>query len=437
MNSIRRNLLAALLGAILVAMLLGGWATYRAARDEAGALFDYHLQQIALSLRDQTFQESAEALVNDENLDYVIRVWDRSGLSVYYSRPHETLPELTRLGYSTSDTREGTWRVFATQYHGLTIAVAQPMRVRNRLAADAAWSTLKPFFVLLPALGLLIWFMVSRGLRPLARLAQSLRQRTSDSLDPLHEGDAPEEVMPLVSSLNDLLARLKVSLDAQRAFVADAAHELRTPLTALQLQTQLVERAESDAARAAALGELKSGLQRTVHAVQQLLTLARQEPGAAEYRMVSVNLAELVRNAVVEHARLAEARNIDLGVVDADEAVSVAGDADALRILLANLVSNALRYTPGGGQVDVSCGQNGGQAFLDVSDNGPGIPVEDRERVFDRFYRRGGDGETGSGLGLAIVRTIAARHGAMVSLADSEAGGLRVRVAFPATPLRS
>ena len=147
MRSIRRNLLVALLGAMFVVMMLGGWATYRAARDEAGVLFDYQLRQIALSLRDQTFQGSAEALVNDESLDYVIRVWNRNGLTMYFSRPHQSWPELTKLGYSSVDTREGEWRVFATQFHGLTIAVAQPMRVRNQLAADAAWSTLKPFFV--------------------------------------------------------------------------------------------------------------------------------------------------------------------------------------------------------------------------------------------------------------------------------------------------
>ena len=430
MKSIRHNLLVALLGAMCVLMLLGGWATYRAARDEAGTLFDYHLQQIALSLRDQTFQGQAEALASDESLDYVIRVWDRSGLTIYFSKPHQTLPELTRLGYSTADSREGEWRVFAIQYHGLTIAVAQPMRVRNQLAANAAWSTLKPFFVLLPVFGLLIWILVSRGLQPLARIARARKARTPDSLVPLEAGGVTEEAKPLVFSLNDLLARLKAALDAQRAFVADAAHELRTPLTALQLQVQLVERAESESARAAALGELKSGLQRTAHAVQQLLTLARQEPGAAEYRFATVNLAELVRQSVIEHSRLAESSGIDLGVTHADEAALVAGDADALRILLANLVGNALRHTPGGGRVDVSCGLRGGRAFLDVADSGPGIPAADRERVFDRFYRRGGDNEAGSGLGLSIVRAIADRHDAQVSLGDSDSGGLLVCVLF-------
>lgn len=441
MNSIRSNLIAALIGAMFAAMFFGGWATYSAAHNEASDLFDYQLQQIALSLRDQTFQGSAEALANDESLDYVIRVWNQTGLTIYSSRRHQSMPELTRLGYSTADSIEGEWRIFAIQHHGMTIAVAQPMRVRNQLATDAAWRTLKPFLLLLPALALICWLLVSRGLQPLAQLAQSLKARSPESLDPLPEPSVPDEVAPLVGSLNDLLVRLKVARDAQRAFVADAAHELRSPLTALQLQLQLVERAESDAARSQALADLKDGLQRTTHAVHQMLTLARQEPGAAEYAMAPVSLVALVRAVVVDHERLAEAQEIDLGVTEADEAAVVQGDAEALRILLANLVGNALRYTPAGGRVDVACGQNDSGTFIEVVDSGPGIPAVERERVFDRFYRRHGEeglgsgGKSGSGLGLSIVRTIADRHGATVALSDARRGdassGLRVTVLFP------
>ena len=430
MKSIRRNLLFALLGAMCLAMAVGGWATFRAARHEADALFDYHLRQIALSVRDQTFIGSADLLANDENLDYVIRVWDFTGLSLYYSKPHEALPEITQLGYSMAETREGEWRVFATQYHGMTIAVAQPMRVRSRLAADAAWSTLKPFFILLPVLGALIWGLVGLGLRPLARLAESVKKRTPDSLEPLPEDGLPEEVRPLAASLNDLLGRLQAAFAAQREFVADAAHELRTPLTALQLQTQLVERASSEAERNVALEELKRGLSRAGHTVQQLLTLARQEPGTAS-TPERIELATLAREAVVEHLRLAEARGIDLGLAQADDAAIVTGEPDALRILLSNLLANALRYTPSDGRVDVSCRLQEGRPVLEVVDTGPGIPEAERERVFDRFYRRAGEQESGSGLGLAIVRTIADRHGAIVSLYEAEGGGLLARVVFP------
>lgn len=457
MKSIRRQLLLALFAAMFTALLLAGWATYRAARHEADALFDYHLRQIALSVRDQRFPDTRSFLADDGNVDYVIRVWDLTGLTIYYSKPHELLPELTQLGYSRAITGEGEWRVFALQHQGMTIAVAQPMRVRNQLAADSAWKTLRPFFFLLPAMGALVWTLVGLGLRPLARLAESLRNRSPDSLRPLPDEGLPEEIQPLTVALNDLLARLKSAFSAQRDFVADAAHELRTPLTALQLQVQLVERAADEAERRAAIDDLKRGLQRASHTVGQLLTLARLEPGAAAMRMSRIDLAALAREVIVEHMPLAEARGIDLGLVAAGEScVFVAGDAGDLRILIANLLTNALRHAPMGGRVDVLChrqsGQGGGQeesgqgnnqsisvpgnhapgiVVLEVSDNGPGIPEAERERVFGRFYRRAGEPEPGSGLGLAIVRAIAERHGATVSLHDAVCGGLLARVSFP------
>ena len=435
MNSIRSNLIAALIGAMIATLCAGGWATFVTTRNEVGDLFDYQLRQIALSLRDQTFQASAEALASDESLDYVIRVWDMSGLTVYSSRQHQSLPELTQLGYSTAGSDEGQWRVFAVQYHGMTIAVAQPMRVRDRLAVAAAWRTAKPFLILLPVLGVLLWILVSRGLQPLSRLAQLLKARSADSLEPLRAKDIPEEVEPLVGALNDLLVRLKTALDGQKAFIADAAHELRTPLTALQLQVQLIERAESDAVRQAALADLKTGLQRTAHTVQQMLELARQEPGSVEYKQLPVALTALVQEAVIDHEQLAGSRQIDLGVTHTDETAVISGDVEALRVLLANLVANAIRYTPVGGRVDVACGRDQSGSFLEVVDNGPGIPANERERVFDRFYRCESSDATvsaGSGLGLSIVQAIADRHRAKVVLDDAEKGGLRVTVRFTA-----
>jgi len=432
MNSIRRKLLLALIGAMSAVMLLGAAATYKAARDEANDLFDYHLEQIALALRDQTFQGSAEALAGEKNFDFVIRVWDREGLSIYSSRPHRVLPDIARLGYATEETSEGAWRVFALQHLGQTITVAQPMQVRSQLAAAAALRTLIPFGILLPLFALLIWWVVIRELHPLSELARSVAVRTPDSLHPFAENDVPEEVRPLVHSLNDLLSRLEAALLAQRGFIADAAHELRTPLTALQLQTQLVERATSDGERSAALHDLRQGLARSMHTVHQLLTLARQEPGAAELAVAIVSLADLVRQVVADHAALAAEKNIDLGVTAADPAACVSGDGDALSALLANLLGNAVRFTPAGGRIDVSCGVAGQHPYLEVVDSGPGIPAAERERVFDRFYRQGGDQCPGSGLGLAIVKTIANRHGASIRLDDAPASGLRVRIDFPA-----
>jgi two-component system OmpR family sensor kinase len=243
----------------------------------------------------------------------------------------------------------------------------------------------------------------------------------------------PDEIAPLSAALNQLLARLSHAIDTQRAFVADAAHALRTPLAALQLQAQLVERADDGAARDQAIGKLRQGLERLTHLVTQLLTLARQEPGAALPAHEPVALDQLAASVVADMAQAALDRDIDLGLesgADPSPAV-VRGDAEALRILLTNLVDNALSYIPAGGRIDVAVRRSadGRAVELVVSDNGPGIPAEERARVFDRFYRLADAPTGGSGLGLAIVAEIAQSHGARVLLEDAEPG-LRVRVVF-------
>jgi signal transduction histidine kinase len=240
-----------------------------------------------------------------------------------------------------------------------------------------------------------------------------------------------------------MLERLGHAFDSQRAFVADAAHELRSPLTALKLQAQLVRRAPDEASRAAAIDALVAGVDRATRLVEQLLTLARQEPGATAAPLQTVVLAPLARQVLADAGPVAQARGSTMELM-ADEQATVQGDPAALAVLLRNLVDNALRYTPAGGRVEVAVARAGvgdgvGRAAgegaavqLRVDDSGPGIPAAERERVFERFVRGSSAApETGSGLGLAIVRSIALRHGAALTLADSPLGGLRVALAFP------
>jgi two-component system OmpR family sensor kinase len=263
--------------------------------------------------------------------------------------------------------------------------------------------------------------------------------RRVDALDPLPDERLPDEVRPLVGALNDLLTRLAAALEHERAFMADAAHELRTPLTALHLQMEMLVRAGSEAERAAAMQTLSAGVQRTIRLVEQLLALARQQPRAEPAR-VRAALDDLAREVVAELVPLADAKSIDLGISSSQPAF-VHGDPDALRTLLRNLVDNAVRYTPSGGRVDVSvehseqpdqAGTSERRAEFRVVDNGPGIPPQERTRVFDRFYRRPGTSPPGSGLGMAIVKAIADTLGAVVTLDSGPDGrGLAVSVSFP------
>ena len=433
MSSIRARVLLVVLGMLALAAALLGSLTYQNVRAETEALMDYQLRQMALSLRNQGEVAPAQAsALADEQLDFVVQVWTADGRAIYASRAHAALPTRAQLGFADVSVGGQVWRSFSVAMPSRVIQVSQPLQIRRRLAADAAWRAVWPLLLVAPFIALAAAWSTALALRPLRRVADDVRQRDEQSLQPLPADGLPDEVAPLVASLNALLQRLGQSLDTQRAFVADAAHELRSPLTALKLQLQLLKRAGSDADRSAAAEALAAGIDRAARLVEQLLTLARSEPGAAATPLQPLDLSELVREAVADTVPLALARGTALEL-QADAPVSVDGDRAALRALVRNLADNAVRYSPHGARVELRVDAPQGVPTLTVDDAGPGIPPADRERVFDRFYRRGLSEEPGTGLGLAIVRGVAQRHGARVTLGDAPLGGLRVTLQFPAT----
>ena len=444
MRSIRSQLLVGLLTVLLLGVAAAAIGTYLRARQEANALFDHQLQEMVASLTDAPFAPAPTGASGNGAPDdaLVVQIWDRTGVQLYLSQPQRVLPRHAQLGFTNLRTESGEWRVFSALTGNQVVQVAQPMRARRELAASMALRTIVPLLAMLPALALLIWLIIARGLQPLERVAAAVARRSPTLLEPLAERDLPAEVQPLVRALNGLLDRLGEALAAQRTFIADAAHELRTPLTAVHLQAQLAERATTDADRSKALADLKSGLDRATRLSEQLLTLARTEPGVEtpDRPAANVDLAHSAREAIAELAPLAAEKSIDLGL-SAGGAAMVRGDAEALRTLLSNLIDNAVRYTPRDGRVDVAVQSEGDRVAVSVRDNGPGIAPADRMRVFDRFYRGqpvGEPGENGkaasvrgSGLGLAIVKRIADRHGAEITLGEGLDGrGLGVTVRF-------
>ena len=432
--SIRRRLLAWLLSAGLAVGLVAAAVVFVQAREEANGFFDYQLRQVALTLRDRPFLPSwlDEALREEESPDMVIAVWSPDGRRVYDSHPALELPAPTATGFADLRTGQGRWRAFTLWHQGRTIVVAQHQLARERLALAAAGRTLLPFALLLPILGLLLWRVVGHEMKVLSRTAADVAARTPSSLAPIERGSVPDEVAPLVDSINGLLARLGGALVRQREFVADAAHELRTPLTALRLQLQLAERATDPAEREQAHARLREGIARATRLVEQLLALARAEPDAATPRM-PIDLADVARTIGAAHEASARGRGLEL-VVETGDSVHVLAHAGAMETLAETLLDNAIRYTPAGRAV-LRVSRHGSRALLEVEDTGPGIPVGERERVFDRFHRGPDAPEGGSGLGLAIARRIAEAHGGTIHLEDRIGGsGLRVRVELPLSP---
>lgn len=431
MTSIRVRLLVALLALVAVASLLAGALTYRRVLAETSELFDYQLRQMALSLRAQVaIAPQLELPPQPDDADFVIQIWNPFGTRIYLSRPGLPLVNQVVLGFEDLVLNGEVWRVYGLQTLDGVIQIAQPARVRAALARRAALHVAIPLLLLLPVLGGATFWVVRNSLLPLRRIAAEVRSRDVHALTPVEALAVPEEVAPLLEALNRLLARLQAAFELQRAFIADAAHELRSPLTALRIQLQLLDRAPDAAARATARAELGRAVERAIHLVEQLLTLARNEPRAGDEVLPSVAMDRATAQGVADSHALALSRGIDLAL-ESEPDVRVRGDADSLRVLVRNLVDNAVRYTPAGGRVRVHLRREGSSLVLEVIDSGPGIPPEERERIFDRFYRRAGAPEGGSGLGLAIVRAIADRHGARISLDDAAGGGLAVRVRFP------
>ncbi|WP_413673484.1 sensor histidine kinase N-terminal domain-containing protein [Massilia cellulosiltytica] len=333
----------------------------------------------------------------------------------------------------------------ATQEPRLALVqVAETLDKRAQLANEIIKGVILPQFIILPVILALVWFALSRGLSPLAQLQERIRARPPDDLSPIDSRQVPEEISPLVGSLNDMLARLAHTIAVQKRFIADAAHQMKTPLAGMRMQSELALRQVDPNEIHRSLEQLATSSESATRLVNQLLALARAEnqPHAGQ-TLEPLDLAALARDVVQDWVQASFAHEIDLGYEVIGDPPEIDGSAMMLRELLSNLIDNALRYTPPGGSVTVRVRGtnigNGSQALLEVEDTGPGIAPSERHRVFERFYRILGSSASGSGLGLAIVREIAQQHGADIEIFNNPRSthkkfpGSLFRLTFPPT----
>ncbi|MDE2605290.1 MAG: sensor histidine kinase N-terminal domain-containing protein [Burkholderiales bacterium] len=440
MHSLRRRLLAWVLPTCIVAAALASAATYWGAAKELAGLLDGQLEYLASHVtvdggrvgidRSNVY---AERLRDDRMDAVVLQVWYAGKLE--YTDESIDLPEPARTGFADVVVGGQKWHTFALRRGDRIIQVGQAQDERWEALMRVALQLLWPLFACVAAAGVALWFGIGKALRPVRVLAAELADRDADRLRPVSVASVPSEVEPLFTALNDMLRRLDHAFAAQRRFVADAAHELRTPVMALAMQAELADTATSEQERRDAVRELRAGAQRLTRLTQQLLNLAQLDPASAPALRQDLDLAELAREVVLDQADAAERKGIDLGL-DAPQAVTVQGVRDHLAMLLRNLVDNAIRYTPPGGRVDVCVQRDGdGRAIVEVRDDGPGIPEDERATVFERFRRGAGIGGVGSGLGLAIASQIAQEHGAAIEIGAGLGGrGTGMRVTLAAAP---
>ena len=438
--SLRRRLLGLLLGGVAVGWLAALVFTYLDAHDEIDELFDAQMVQVAqtlLALASEYDDDDDIARLDSDGHKYqkkfAFQLWDADGHLLLRSPGAPTIPLAAKDGFSGSDGRgEKRWRYYSQWDEGgqLRVQVAENHHVREELAQQIAGRLLMPALFGLPLLGLWIWFATRRGLAPIGAIAGQVAERAPDHLAPVIPAEAPGEIRPLLDAMNALFARVATVLDNERRFTADAAHELRTPLSAIVAQSDVARPARDTTERDHALEQLAVGARRDSHLLEQLLTLARLDP-AGGLRLGPVRIDTLAAEVCADHGPAALEKHIALEL-DASTPATVGANDAMLRVLLRNLLDNALRYTPAGGQVGVAVTPGETGVTLLVSDSGPGIPAAERENALRRFHRLAGQETEGSGLGLSIVARIAELHGARLELADGlGAPGLSVRLFFP------
>ncbi len=426
--SLRQTLIERLLPPLLLLLLAGAFAAYWVAWRSATKAYDRSLLDTAFAISEQiqliqghpqlSLTPQARTVLLTDKFDRIFfSVRTQDGSLLLDGNPELPLPpvESSRtLGnegryYYDGFLRGEPVRLAALQKNAggqmLTIVAAETLRKRNELVRDILLGMLLPELLLVVVSASAIWFGVRSGLRPLNDLQRELAGRSPSDLRTVAV-NVPEEIQPVVEEINGLLRRLEQALVSQRNFVSDAAHQLRTPIAALQAQVEAVV-TEAGAEKRVRLAGILSATQRLSHLVSQLLVLARAEPGLAEAQPV-IDLADMARTLADEWLPRAIENGIDLGFELT--AAPTRGNTVLLEELLSNLIDNALRHTPAGGTITIACGQTADSAWLAVEDSGPGLAANQRERVFERFYRTQASGE-GCGLGLAIVREIACQHG--------------------------
>ncbi len=435
--SIQRKLSFSVSLAIVVVALLAGVFSFITAFNEAQELQDDTLEQVAMLFDRQTLAPVSPGSAPDSLDDSRVIVQHLAGGDPRAGVPDAgaplTLPATLPDGLHTLKVNGQTLRVLVkTTAREERIAVAQDTDARDEIAKNSAWHTLLPLLVLVPVLLLVVADLMRKMFQPIAALSMEIDQRAEQALHPVQEAHLPIEVRPFVVAINRLLARVAQSMEVQRRFVADAAHELRSPLTAMSLQAERLADSEMSAAARERLATLRQGIERGRNLLDQLLTLARVQATPA-LPTSHVSVRGIYRRVLEDLMPLAEAKRIDIGVDGSEDAQVLVSGLDMIAIVK-NLVDNAIRYTPPGGQVDLSVATVQGRAVLSIQDNGPGIALAERERVFDAFYRTLGSDQVGSGLGLSIVKAVSDRIGAEMTLGFSDevnACGLRVCILLP------
>lgn len=437
MISIRRRLTFMIMGTLSICILLIAVFSFFFVRSETYEVLDGELRQMAISIapfdqKVEDFEGSDEDRLIEES-DFLIQIW-KDGALIYSSHPKIKMPLLDR-GYGYFDWKDEELRYFQHHYKGRYIQIAQSLDERQDLEVTVFQNFMFIIVLMLPVILLLVHFIIGRGLRPLVLLSQRVKERNANNLTAIDISHAPAEILPVIQSLNQLLEKLENSLLLQRQFTADAAHEIRTPLSAIKLNLDMLCRTEDELERKSIEQSLAAGVNRTIHLAQNLLQLARHESEAHALDLEPVNLSHIAQQVINDHKAVAAEKKQQIQFEDdtVKEPI-IEAQSHNIAIMIGSLLENALLYTPAQGKVEVCIQAKEDNILLSIADTGPGIKMEERERIFDRFYRGQDVKEQGSGLGLSIVKKIVDHYQGHISIQERREGeGSQFVIRFPAS----
>jgi len=453
-NSLRQRLLLYLLPSIVVVWILAITLSYLDIKRESEQIYDAQIVQLGRALLSMSLHEVVEQQLltdaaqpdsdiiqnyfpgfnNEYETQIIFQVWLHEDNLALRSENAPTLP-LTSIkdGFSTTIIDDQEWRIYSLSSDNqiLNAQIGLEQAVLTNISTSMLIRMTIPMLISLPFLGLLVWVSVNQSLAPVKSVAGYMRRRKTNDLSPIDEKRTPLEIQPVFESINDMFAQMKTAFDTERRFTSDAAHELRTPLAALKTHAEIALQAKNIEEQNKALRQVVQGVNRATRLVEQLLTLARLDPDTGFTNIRRFDLFIAAEDVLSNEAYLAIDKNIEISLAGT-RGKFVAGNLDAIKVLMRNLIDNAIRYTPKNGIVEVSTDRRDDTVILTIADSGPGIPEQERSKVFNRFYRSLGTKESGSGLGLSIVTRIADLHHVDIELKTSKMNGLQIDVLFAA-----
>ncbi|MBH0045931.1 MULTISPECIES: ATP-binding protein [unclassified Pseudoalteromonas] len=430
--SIRKRLTLILLSMMVLTCFLALVKGYQKSMHHGENLLDNELKIVAGVLIEQPLALSTNAVqVSNNSAQLLYQIWQNNSLLSGSSSLSNNQISFSE-GFQTANVAGQRMRVFVMRKNTRKVIVAEPMSKRFELAEAVILSAMLPMLWAVPLLAIFISFFVKYALAPLTRLSKQLATRQANDFTPINWQVTDEEIKPVINRLNDLFKRVETAYLRERFFASDAAHELRTPLSSLKINVHNLASKQSNSQNHQELQAMSQGINRLSNIVEQMLILGRTQPEQWQRQFSEQSLLAITQQVVSEQYDKIDGKNQTISLEGDDFVIN--GDEFTLTTLIANLLSNAIKYTPDNGQIIIKLASSNNGFSWQIDDSGAGMTEEQKDRIFNRFYRVGGDqhpsGEQGAGLGMAIVQHIIAIYGASIHLANSPLGGLTVKVTF-------